>query len=94
MFTLKAQVRTAHGKSASRRLRHEDKLPAIVYGGNEEAVSIILDHNAVMNMHVKEGFYSDVITLDIDGKATQVKVRAVQHHAFKPKLLHLDFIRV
>ncbi len=94
MFTLKAQVRSTHGKSASRRLRHEDKLPAIVYGGNEDAVSIILDHNVVMNTQIKEGFYSSVITLDIDGKATQVKVRAVQHHAYKPKLLHIDFVRV
>ncbi len=94
MFTINAVERKEQGKGASRRLRIANKFPAIIYGGKEPAVSIELDHDSVMNMQVKPEFYSDVLTLVIDGKETKVKVQAVQRHPFKPKLNHLDFIRV
>lgn len=93
MFTINAEVRKEQGKGASRRLRHANKFPAIVYGGTEAPVSIELDHDAVMNMQAKEGFYSEVLTLVVDGKETKVKVQAVQRHPFKPKLHHIDFVR-
>jgi Ribosomal protein L25 (general stress protein Ctc) len=93
MFTLKAEVRKEHGKGASRRLRHAGKFPAIVYGGTEPAISIVLDHNQVFNMQEKPEFYSEVLTIEIDGKAVKVKVQAVQRHPFKPKLIHMDFVR-
>ncbi|MBW7984654.1 50S ribosomal protein L25 [Enterobacillus tribolii] len=93
MFTLNATVRTEQGKGASRRLRSASKFPAIVYGGKEEPVSIVLDHDSTWNMQAKEGFYGEVIALVIDGKETKVKVQAVQRHPFKPKLTHIDFVR-
>jgi len=93
MFTINAEVRKEQGKGASRRLRTANKFPAIVYGGKEEAVSIELDHDIVMNMQAKPGFYEEVLTLVIDGKETKVKVQAVQRHPFKPKLHHIDFVR-
>ncbi|AIX73117.1 MAG: 50S ribosomal protein L25 [Mixta calida] len=94
MLTIKATERKEQGKGASRRLRAANKFPAIVYGGKEAAVSIELDHDNVMNMQAKPGFYDEVLVLDIDGKETQVKVQAVQRHPFKPKLHHIDFVRV
>ena len=94
MFTINVEVRSMQGKGASRRLRHANKFPAIVYGGKEEPIAIELDHDSVMNMQAKEGFYSEAITLVINGKPTKVKVQAVQRHPFKPKLTHMDFIRV
>ena len=93
MFTINAEVRKEQGKGASRRLRTANKFPALVYGGNDEAVSIELDHDLVMNMQAKPGFYEEVLTLVIDGKETKVKVQAVQRHPFKPKLHHIDFVR-
>lgn len=94
MFTINANVRKEQGKGASRRLRHANKFPAIIYGGNEAPVAIELDHDAVFNIQDKPEFYSDVLTISVDGKATKVKVQAVQRHAYKPKLLHMDFMRV
>ncbi len=93
MFTFNAEVRKEQGKGASRRLRTANKFPAIIYGGNEAAVAIELDHDSVMNSQVKPGFYTDVLTLVIDGKEVKVKVQAVQRHPFKPKLHHIDFVR-
>ncbi|WP_294900479.1 50S ribosomal protein L25 [Tatumella sp. UBA2305] len=93
MFTINAEVRKEQGKGASRRLRTANKFPAIIYGGNEAAVAIELDHDAVINMQVNPEFYSEVLTVVVDGKETKVKVQAVQRHPFKPKLAHIDFVR-
>lgn len=93
MFTINAEVRKEQGKGASRRLRVANKFPAIVYGGNEAAISIELDHDSVLNQQAKPGFYDEVLTLSIDGKEVKVKVQAVQRHPFKPKLTHIDFVR-
>jgi len=49
IFNLDASIRTDLGKGASRRLRREEKLPGIIYGGEEAPVSITLDHNKVNN---------------------------------------------
>ncbi|CAD5281375.1 50S ribosomal protein L25 [Alteromonas sp. 38] len=94
IFTLDATVRTDLGKGASRRLRREDKLPGIIYGGEEAPVSITLEHNKVNNAADFEAFYSHVLTLNVDGKAVEVLVKDMQRHAFKPRILHVDFQRV
>lgn len=57
------------------------------------AVAIELDHDKVWNMQDKAEFYSEVLTVVVDGKEEKVKVQAVQRHAFKPKLTHIDFVR-
>ena len=94
IFTLDATVRTDLGKGASRRLRREDKLPGIIYGGEEAPVSITLEHNKVNNAADFEAFYSHVLTLNVDGKAVEVLVKDMQRHPFKPRVTHLDFLRV
>ena len=93
-FKLDASVRTDLGKGASRRLRREDKLPGIIYGGEEAPVSITLDHNKVNNSADFEAFYSHVLTLNLDGKPVEVLVKDMQRHPFKPKITHIDFQRV
>lgn len=93
MLTINSSIRKEKGKCAIRRLRSANKLPGIMYGGEYLPVSIKLDHNIVLQTLHKEGFYSDVIALVIDGKETKVKVQSVQHHPFKPKLTHIDFLR-
>ena len=93
-FKLDASVRTDLGKGASRRLRREDKLPGIIYGGEEAPVSITLDHNKVNNSADFEAFYSHVLEVNLDGKVVEVLVKDMQRHPFKPKITHIDFQRV
>jgi large subunit ribosomal protein L25 len=93
-FKLDASVRTDLGKGASRRLRREDKLPGIIYGGEEAPVSITLDHNKVNNSADFEAFYSHVLELNLDGKVVEVLVKDMQRHPYKPKIMHIDFQRV
>ncbi|MFS1538238.1 MAG: 50S ribosomal protein L25 [Candidatus Phlomobacter fragariae] len=93
MLTINAEIRKEQGKGASRRLRKNNELPAIVYGGNQEPVSIELNHDEVINQESKPEFY-EVLILVLEGKKNKVKVQAVQRHPFKPKLTHIDFLRV
>ncbi|TDP39048.1 LSU ribosomal protein L25P [Idiomarina aquatica] len=93
-YTIKASVRADQGKGASRRLRRADKVPGIIYGGKGDPVAIEMDHNKVNNLADYEGFYSHILTLDIDGKKEQCILKDMQRHPYKPKLTHLDFQRV
>ncbi|MGY5956202.1 50S ribosomal protein L25 [Kosakonia sp. BK9b] len=93
MFTINADVRKEQGKGASRRLRAANKFPAIVYGGTEAPIAIELDHDKLWNLQSKAEFYSEVVTIAVDGKEVKVKVQAVQRHPYKPKLSHIDFVR-
>ena len=94
IFNLEAQVRTDLGKGASRRLRHADKVPAILYGADKEPVSLTLAHNKLMQAQEFEAFYSHVLTIDVDGEKVEALVKDMQRHPYKPKILHVDFLRV
>lgn len=88
-----AKVRTELGKGASRRLRRAGFFPAIVYGGEAAPISIVLNHNDIINQMDKPEFY-EAITLVIDGAEVRVKPQDVQRHIYKPKVEHMDFIRI
>jgi large subunit ribosomal protein L25 len=93
-FTLSATVREDSGKGASRRLRRENGVPAIVYGGSEQPTSITVKSNELVKLLEDEAFYSSVITLDIAGNAQQVILKDLQRHPAKNLLWHADFLRV
>ncbi|AWL11495.1 50S ribosomal protein L25 [Saliniradius amylolyticus] len=94
IFHLDAEVRTDMGKGASRRLRRADKLPAILYGAGKDPVALTLDHNKVNEAQDFEAFYSHVLTLNIGGDKVEALVKDMQRHPYKPKLVHVDFLRV
>jgi len=94
IYTLEATVRSDKGTGASRRLRHADQVPAIVYGLDKGTQNIALAHNKIWQAQDNEGFYSHILTLVIDGKKEDVILKDVQRHPFKMQILHLDFQRV
>ena len=83
-FVFQAEVRSDLGKGASRRLRHADLVPAIVYGAGKEAVSVTLDHKADPGPR-EAGFYSSELTLVINGEEVKVNVKAIQRHPVRYK---------
>lgn len=93
-FILNAQARTDLGKGASRRLRHAQKVPAVIYGGNEEAVSITIEAKEIAKLFENEAAYSHVIELNVAGAKQNVIVKAMQRHPAKQFIMHADFIRV
>ncbi len=93
-FTLSAEARTDTGKGASRRLRRENKVPAILYGGGGEPVMLTLKANQVARNLQEEAFYSHVLTLEVGGKSEQAILRDLQRHPAKGFVMHMDFLRV
>jgi len=91
---LNATLRTDQGKGASRRLRHANVFPAIVYGAGKDPMSITLLQKDVQHKLPDESFYSQVLSLNIEGKAEDVLIRDIQHHPYKMEVMHMDFIRV
>jgi large subunit ribosomal protein L25 len=89
-----ATSRSDKGTSASRRLRHAGRVPAIVYGGKAEPVSIELDHNEIYHALRKEEFHASILEMSLDGASQQVLLRAVQWHPYKQQVQHVDFQRV
>lgn len=94
-FELAAVVRGDVGKGASRRLRRlEDKVPAIIYGADQNPQNLVLEHRAVVKALQNTAFYSHVLTLAIDGKKHKAVLKDVQRHPYKPRILHMDFLRI
>jgi large subunit ribosomal protein L25 len=89
-----AKTRTDLGKGASRRLRHADLVPAIVYGAGKEPVSVTFEQKEIRKVEAIEAFYSSVLDLEIDGVSEQVLLKAIQRHAYKELVQHLDLLRV
>lgn len=89
-----ATTRNAQGTSASRRLRTQDQVPGIIYGGKAEAVSIAVDHNPLFHALRKEKFHASILDMELDGKPQRVLLRAFQMHPYKSQVLHVDFQRV
>ena len=86
--------RAKQGTGASRRLRNSGRTPGIVYGGTAEPLAIELDHNALWHALKKEAFHSSVLSMELNGQATQVVLRDVQYHPYKQMVQHIDFQRV
>ncbi len=91
---INVERRSEAGKGASRRLRHDSKIPAIVYGGGLDPVMIQIDHETIWLAQQNEWFYSSILDLSLGGDVQKVLLRDMQRHPARPRVLHLDFQRV
>jgi large subunit ribosomal protein L25 len=94
IIELNAETRSDLGKGASRRLRKNGLVPAIIYGGSEEPVSITLGHNEFINQLDNEAIYTQILSLKLGKKKEDVILRDLQRHPFKNLIMHADFLRV
>lgn len=94
-FELNCSVRTEQGKGASRRLRRlNNQIPAILYGGGKEPVSLTIRHDDIFHATENEAFFSHIITLNIDNTKEKAVIKDLQRHPAKPFIVHADFLRV
>ena len=92
---LLAEIREDVGKGASRRLRHQGKIPAVIYGGKIDPATLTLEHDILKHAAETESFYSTILEIKIaDGRTQKVIVRDVHHHPYKSQIMHMDFMRV
>jgi large subunit ribosomal protein L25 len=94
-FELAAQVRQSKGGNAIRRLRRDTGfVPAVLYGGDAEPISLQLEHRVLAKALENEGYFTHIITVDIDGNKEKAILRGIQRHPFKREIMHVDFLRV
>jgi large subunit ribosomal protein L25 len=91
---ISATQRKAQGTGASRRLRRSGRVPGIVYGGEQGALNIELDHKELYRNLTNEKFHASILTLKLEAGAEQVLLRAFNMHPFKAQVQHVDFQRV
>ena len=91
---LNAEPRSVSGKGASRRLRHEGLVPAIVYGGDADPVTICIKQNEFMHQLDNEAIYTQIIDLQVGGDTEEVILRDLQRHPYKFQVMHADFFRI
>ncbi len=90
-----AELRDDVGKGASRRLRRQGKIPAVLYGGRKDPVTLSLEHDPLVHAAQNESFFSSILEIKVaDGRRQKVVVRDMHHHPFKHQIMHLDFMRV
>ena len=93
-FDLIAEIREDQGKGASRRLRHQGLVPAIIYGAGRPPRPLVFDHNRVIQQLENEKFYSSVLNIKVGDKSQAAILKDVQRHPSKPQVMHMDFQRV
>ena len=93
-FTLEAELRSDMGKGASRRLRHQGKVPAIMYGGSQEPTMLTLVHDDLYHSTEDEAFFAHILNVNYDGKSEKAIVKDLQRHPAKNQIMHLDLQRI
>jgi large subunit ribosomal protein L25 len=86
--------RTQQGTGASRRLRGSGRVPGIIYGANQAATAVELDHNALLRHLKLEAFHASILDMSVDGSRERVLLRDFQMHPWKQQVLHVDFQRI
>lgn len=94
VFGFVAENRSKSGKNAAKAIRRSGLVPAVLYGGHADPVMLSLNHNEVVKHLAHEAVYSHVLDLSIDGNVEKAVLKGLQRHPAKPKILHMDFMRV
>ncbi|HWM29460.1 MAG TPA: 50S ribosomal protein L25/general stress protein Ctc [Woeseiaceae bacterium] len=93
-FNLIAEFRDDQGKGASRRLRHQGKVPAIIYGGGRPPRALTFDHNKILHQLDQEALYSSILTITVGDQSQAGILKDVQRHPAKRQIMHMDIQRV
>lgn len=93
-LTLAAETRDRAGKGASRHLRREGRVPAVIYGDNKEPVSIHVNERELMKALHTGHFMNSVVMIEGTGAAIRTLPKDVQLHPVTDRPLHVDFFRI
>ncbi len=94
LLTLSAEPRERAGKGASRALRREGRVPAVIYGDNQEPVTIHVEERALVKLLMTGHFMNSVIEVEVGGKKQRTLPKDVAFHPVKDRPLHVDFMRL
>ena len=93
-LTLPAEARDRAGKGASRALRRDGRVPAVVYGEKTDPLSIHVEEKLLSKMLSSGHFMNSVVMVDLSGKAHRTLPKAVDFHPVTSRPIHVDFLRI
>jgi large subunit ribosomal protein L25 len=93
-LTLPAEARDRAGKGASRALRREGRVPAVVYGEKKEPLAIHVEEKLLYKMLLTGHFMNSVVMIDFEGKPHRTLPKAVDFHPVSSRPIHVDFLRI
>ncbi len=93
-LTLPAEARDRAGKGASRALRRDGRVPAVVYGEKKEPLSIHVEEKLLSKMLSTGHFMNSVVMIDFQGKPNRTLPKAVDFHPVTSRPIHVDFLRI
>jgi large subunit ribosomal protein L25 len=93
-LTLPAEARERAGKGASRVLRREGRVPAVIYGGKEEPTPIHVEAKELARQLGTGHFMNSIVMIEIGGKQVRTLPKDVALHPVTDRALHVDFLRL
>lgn len=93
-LTLSAEARDRAGKGASRALRREGRVPAVIYGNNEDPQMVHVEERLLNKLLGTGHFFNSVVMVEVGGKQVRTLPKDVAFHPVTDRPLHADFLRV
>ena len=93
-LTLPAEARERAGKGASRALRREGRIPAVIYGGKEEPTTIHIEEKELVRQLMTGHFMNSIVNIEIGGESVRTLPKDVALHPVTDRPTHADFLRL
>lgn len=93
-LTLPAEARERAGKGASRALRREGRIPAVIYGGKEEPTPIHVEEKELVRQLMTGHFMNSIVQIEIGGETVRTIPKDVALHPVTDRPTHADFFRL
>ena len=90
-LAISVQERKNVGKSSSKALRNQGKVPCVLYGGEKQVCFYGHENDLRKLVYTSDVF---LVELDIEGKKTRCVMQDIQFHPVTDKILHIDFLEV
>ena len=91
---LTAEARERAGKGASRAVRREGRVPAVIYGNKQAPVSIHVEEKGLVKALQTGHFLNTIVEIDTGNGIERTLPRDVQFHPVTDRPLHVDFLRL
>jgi large subunit ribosomal protein L25 len=93
-LTLSAETRERAGKGASRAIRREGRVPAVIYGNKQQPLGIHVEEKALAKMLSTGHFMNSVVMIEAGGVTMRTLPKDVQFHPVSDRPIHVDFLRI
>ena len=94
MNSIEANIRDNSTKGQLNAIRNSGNVPAIIYGGKDKNQKISISKKLLKTFIEKENFFSNIITLNVDGSNQNVLPREIKYHILTDEPIHVDFLRI